>query len=81
MQEFGTLQYLMNYFTSLTFYIWRHVQYCTICMVTIVSQITYIVSLLTFGLWGYYFYVTQGYYINLFFIMLFLCAMVSVSAR
>ena len=47
MQEFGTLQYLMNYFTSLTFYIWRHVQYCTIRTVTIITQSQYIVRFVT----------------------------------
>ena len=43
MQEFGTLRYLMKYFTSWIFYVWRHVQYCTIRMVTIVTQIAFIV--------------------------------------
>ena len=29
-------------------------------------KMNYMLSLLTFGLWGYFFYVTPGYYINLF---------------
>ena len=44
MQEFGTVQYLMKYFTSWIFYVWKYFQYCTISTVTIVTQIIFIVS-------------------------------------
>ena len=42
MREFGTLRYLMKYFTYWFLYVWRHVQYYTIHTVTIVTQIPYI---------------------------------------
>ena len=38
-------------------------------------------SFLTFGLWGYSFYVTPGYYNNLFSNYVVFCAVLSVSAR
>ena len=66
-QEFGTMQYLMKYFVYWIFYVWIQVQYCTILTITIVTQIPYIVSFMTYGLQGYYFYVPGGYYINLFY--------------
>ena len=65
-QEFGSLRYMMKYFSSWILYVWRHVQYCNIRTVTIVTQITFIVSLLIFGLWEYSFYVPQGYYSSIF---------------
>ena len=42
-------------------------------------QLSY--SLLTFGLWGYSFYVPHGYYINLFSYNFFFCTVLFVSAR
>ena len=76
-QEFGTLRYMMKYFTSWILYVWRHVQYCNIHTVTIVTQITFIVSLLIFGLRKYSFFVPQGYYSNIFsFNVFFVCRVV-----
>ena len=37
-QVFVTLQYLMKSFTSWILYVWRHVQFYTICKVTIVKS-------------------------------------------
>ena len=39
------------------------------------------ISLLTFGLWGYSFYVTQGYYINLFSYNVVFLSLFFISAR
>jgi hypothetical protein len=52
--------------SSKNFYASLRVQYYTTGWVTKVTHIPYIVSFMTFGLLGYYFYIPLGYSSNLF---------------
>ena len=51
---------------ALSLYVWKHIQYYIAYKVTIITQFPYIVSLVNFGLLGYYFYIHLGYFCNLF---------------